>query len=189
MTANLKQLIWEAHPYLPRIKKLKLVKFLPIGYERILLASEILGYPSPEPYDPLKCSITDDVVDLRSHEDNRVGDIYAGDKSGHVNELHLVNGLTLSEHDYNLLLGKTPNESGFIPGCLCLNCKRNILQQALDHEDDRMNQFQTRPVIVGISPEEKIFNVSPDVAERLSLGTAPITKQLPKIISYHARTI
>lgn len=172
MTSSLRKQIWEAHPHMPRVQKLKLVKYIPLAYKRILLVSKHLELPEPEQADPVKCSIDENVLTLRSSSSALLGQFDLGKQPRTAYRLLLPSGHVFTEHEFHQLI-----QSG---ECQCPDCQRQKLEQQQHDEDSRMDFYAARYLQIHVPKEQKINAPSPELSRRLGLDASapdtPVTK-------------
>jgi len=154
MTPTIKEQIWEAHPYMPRVKKLRLVRHLLPSYERVVKLCEYLEYSPPQAYDLPHCDVADDFLLIKDADNNSIADVYIGTDSDIVGTIILPNGTQVSGHRLLLLEGLKPNDYGYIDDCQCSDCQNALLahQDLLDKE--RTERYKERASM------EKVRSVS-----------------------------
>jgi hypothetical protein len=167
MSANLKKRIWESHPLLPRIKKLKLVKYLPIAFDRLVVISGLLGLPLPDFYSEKFSTIDDDDLVVCDQSNTELCRMYVGNKVDRVCTLTLPSGRQISEHEYHLLRGETPLPTGVITGCKCVECHLCLVSEKAEQIDRISEAFVDRPVRIHVPKEDKINSLSKEAQERL----------------------
>jgi hypothetical protein len=167
MSSNLKRTIWETHPLLPRVNKLKMLKYLPLAFERLVLVSSQLDLPPPAPFNTKHSSLEDDLLTLRSDDASLLASLYVGTKPELVNHLFLPSNKTISEHQFHTMIGEQPDANGALHSCWCKNC-RDIVSAPNERISDAIAEdFIERDFRVPIKVKHKINSLSPEVNERL----------------------
>jgi hypothetical protein len=162
MNSNLKQQIWEAHPFTPRVNKLKLVKYIPVAVERLEDCSRLIGLSHPTSCDPAKCLIDDDMLVLRDSHGHTLGYFYVGDESRKLNMLVLSTGTSISEHEYHSIRGQ-------LDACHCTDCQSERIATVNQKAEEQIDLFAARSIPIHTPQEMKVKDVSPGVLERISL--------------------
>lgn len=156
---TLKDQIWEAHPYMPRVKKLKLTRHLEESYEQVQVVCKHLGLPPPIAYDLSKCDITDDFLNIRDTDSQMIADAYIGLEREKVGLIVLPNGSQVTEHKYNLIKGQVPNDDGYIDSCRCSDCQNALMLRHEEMNEERTERYLKRA--------QKIRSVSDDLPEHI----------------------
>jgi hypothetical protein len=178
---TLKQQIWEAHPYMPRLNKLKMAKYLPVGYSRLCAVSQLLGLPTPDKFCPKNSELSQEALTLRSSNGDLLCKFWI--EPPNQNRIELPNGKALTEHDYYVLAGNQINTSGFIEGCGCTSCEGCRSAYLRDKADEISHALQKRVVPVGLPKDQRVNSTSPEVNERLP-EVYRIPKPIPVIVGY-----
>jgi hypothetical protein len=172
---SLKQQIWEVHPYMTRVKKLTLLHYLPIAYERVSEVLAVLGYQPPNAYELSCCDIEDDFLLIKDKSNQLIAKAYVGPKPSMVGSLLLPDGTSVSEHRFQLITGNTPNEYGYIDSCRCSDCQHAQLQYHEQLDKERTERYQQRV--------EKIRQVSDRLPESIPAPRNVPPKPTMKITS------
>lgn len=179
MKPSLKEIIWEAHPYKTRLEKLKLLRHLPDVFRRVSEVISILGLKPPPDFNASLCDITDDYLIIRDST-SLIATAYIGNDPKLLGHIILPDKQEITEHSYYQLVGKEPNEHGFIEGCGCHICQNAVLKQQARFDEDRMKRYEERACIIGLKPEEKIQTVSGHlqglVDAPINIPRTPMTK-------------
>jgi hypothetical protein len=141
---TLKDQIWEAHPYMPRVKKLKLIRHLDESYEQIQVICKHLGLPPPNAYDPPKCDIADDFLIIRDKDNQTIANVYIGQERTKIGLIVFPNGSMVTEHKYHLIQGHLPNDDGYIDQCRCADCQQALLVQHEQIDKERIQVYADR---------------------------------------------
>jgi hypothetical protein len=182
MPATLKQRIWEAHPLLPRLSKLKMIKYLPIAYDRVVRVCKSLDLPAPNPYSPKYSKLSGDILTLRDNGTKILCHMYLGNSLNSVNALTLHNGRVISEHEYHLIEGEALNEHGYIPLCQCKYCAKAAAEQSTELKETIAGAFSDRSFAIHVPKEEKITDISPEKRDLLPTEFRVPSVMLPKIV-------
>ena len=167
MSSNLKSTIWEAHPLLPRFNKLKMLKYLPLAFERLVLVSSKLDLPAPSPFNTQQSSLDDDVLIVSGDDASLLASLYVGTKSDLVNQLFLPNNESISEHKFHIMMGEQPDSNGALPSCCCKSCKDIASAPNQQISDAISEDFIERNFHLPINVGRKIYSLSPEANQRL----------------------
>lgn len=162
---TLKDQIWKAHPYMPRVNKLKMATHLPRAYARACEASQRLGLQPPSKYNAKNCTLISDRLSIKDEDGCLICTFDL--EQPYQNRLVLASGKVITDHEYHQLLEAETQEGNYYSDCECISCINNREKQTKKKAEELSRQLSERVIIVGLPKDKKINSISPEVNQKL----------------------
>ena len=162
---------------MPRLNKLKMAKYLPVLYSRVCTASQLLGLPVPEKFNPKNCSLNNVLLSVKADDGTLITSMDL-----ETFRLQLPDGRFLDQHSFWELSSK-PTDAGYYSDCGCSEC--TSIRDAFESQqaDTLSRQMHHFVIPINLPREERINSTSPEANSRLPKDYQ-IVKPVPVIVSY-----
>lgn len=163
---------------MPRLNKLKMAKYLPIAYTRVCSASQLLGLPTPDKFLTKNCSISNDLLTIKSSDE------FICSMNLESLSMTLVDGRVLTDHAYWELTEQL-TEQGYYPSCGCIDCSQIRADYEANQVAEVSRQMDTFSVPIKLPKEQRINSTSAEANARLP-KEYQVPKAIPVIVDYQA---